>query len=278
MQNKLKVGKIRYLNLLPLFSAIKELALEDKYEFIEGYPSELNIMLRKGMLDISPSSSIEYLRDKQSYNYLDGHSISSRGAVRSILLFSRIPIENICDDRVFATHQSETSIALLKIILKQFYSNDCMIEVTDAPVQEAISNHSAYLAIGDDALETYHQANRLDLEVPKNCHAMCLIDHQAFYVYDLGELWLHHTELPAVFALWTYRKTLAPEKLAQIREFAKDLEAARVHAMKNLRTYAQDAATNIPAGEVTSYWQRMIYNLPDDCLDGLAMFEKYLTD
>lgn len=278
MQDKLKVGRISYLNLLPLFSAMEELGLQDKYQFVEGYPSDLNRMLRSGKLDISPSSSIEYLRDKGAYDYLDGHSISSRGMVRSILLFSRLPIEDICDGEVMATHQSETSIALLRIILKKFYAHDCALEVTEEPVHEAIKNHSAYLAIGDDALEAYYRSTRLGSEAPENCHCMCLIDHQAFYVYDIAELWLRHTGLPAVFALWTYRKDISEAKLSLIREFAKDLERARTHAMKNLPSYARGALAHLPATEVVSYWEGIIYDLPGDCIKGLDTFEQCLKE
>jgi chorismate dehydratase len=274
----LRVGRISYLNLLPVFSALEEITGPGKYDFIEGFPSELNRMLRRGELDISPSSSIEYLRDKGSYLYLKGHSISSRGAVRSVLLFSRVPIEDISRHQIMATHHSETSIALLRVILRKFHAHDCGLEVTREPFYEAIRRHSAYLSIGDDALMALHEANVLDIERPANCHAICSISHQVFYVYDLGELWTVHTGLPSVYALWTYRAGLSDEKAVLVEEFGRDLASATEYAMKNLASIAAKDGVKIPPAEAAAYWEGIEYGLPDDCLEGLGLFERYLHE
>ena len=82
MTTKLRIGKISYVNMYPIFHALEGEFRNPSYEFVEGYPSELNRMLRDGELDVSPSSSIEYLRHKDMYTYLDGHSVSSRGPWR----------------------------------------------------------------------------------------------------------------------------------------------------------------------------------------------------
>jgi chorismate dehydratase len=278
VSDPLRIGRISYLNLLPIFIALEETSVSGKYDFIEGFPSELNNMLRNGELDISPSSSIEYLRDKDKYLYLKDHSISSRGAVRSVLLFSRTPIEDICRHKIMATHHSETSIALLRVILQKFYGHDCGLDVTPEPFYEAIRKHSAYLSIGDDALMALHESKMLDIEKPANCHALCSISQQAFYVYDLGELWEMHTGLPSVYALWTYRNVLPDDKRRLIEEFGKDLTAATEHAMKNLESIAMNDIVQIPPPEAVSYWKGMTYGLPDDCLEGLSLFESYLKE
>lgn len=278
-QETLRVGKISFLNLFPIFSAMDDMALTEKFVFVEGYPSELNRMLREGELDLSPSSSIEYLRDKDSYRYLPGHSISSQGAIRSILLFSRLPIEDIAGREVMATHQSETSIALLRIILSRFYKGrDCTLKVTTIPLADAIREHSAYLSIGDEALTALAQARVLDMRPPENCHAICSIDNQVFYVYDIGQLWRLHTGLPAVFALWTYRAGLPAEKLALIEEFRSVLDKATAHALKNLDTIAQKAGIGIPPDEAVAFWRGITYGMTEDCINGLELFEKYLRE
>lgn len=278
MPEPLRAGRISYLNLLPVFSALDEISSPGKYDFMEGFPSKLNRMLRDGQLDISPSSSIEYLRDKESYLYLKGHSISSRGAVRSVLLFSRVPIEDINRHKIMATHQSETSIALLRVILRKFYGHDCSLEVTREPFFEAIRKHSAYLSIGDDALMALHESKVLDMEKPANCHAICSISHRVFHVYDLGELWRMHTGLPSVYALWTYRAALPDKKMRLVEEFGRDLAGATEYAMKNLESIALKDGVHIPTSEAVSYWKGITYGLPDDCLEGLGLFEKYLHE
>lgn len=275
----LRVGKISYLNLLPVFHSLDRITVPGHYEIIESFPSALNHMLRDGQLDVSPSSSIEYLRDKDGYGYLEGHSISSRGAVKSILLFSEVPIEEMAGHEVMSTHQSETSVALLKIILNKFHGHDCAVTTTDMPFDEAIRRHSAYLSIGDDALGALISAETINsADMPSNCNAMCSISGKPLYVYDLGDLWFAHTGLPAVFALWTYRKDLPPYKKHLLQEFKKDLDRALDYALKNLESIAASAKTHIPASEAVAFWKGITYDLPEDCIEGLKLFDKYLIE
>ena len=278
MPEALRVGRISYLNILPIFAALREISTSAVYTLVESYPSALNRMLREGELDISPSSSIEYLRDRDSYRYIEGHSISSRGAIRSILLFSRLPVEDLSGAEIMSTHQSETSIALLRIILRRFYGHDCSLRVTEMPLADAIRRHSAYLSIGDEALMAFGRARVLDMRPPPNCQAVCSIDHQVFYVYDIGSLWHFHTGLPAVFALWTYRADLSGEKQALIESFGRDLSLARDHAVSHLDAIADESEISIPADEAAEYWRGIIYDLPEDCREGLELFGRYLAE
>ncbi|MGW8273263.1 MAG: MqnA/MqnD/SBP family protein, partial [Thermodesulfovibrionales bacterium] len=73
----LRIGKIRYANLYPVFYTLERECAKSQFTFIEGVPSEVNRLLRDGMVDISPSSSIEYLRASTLYKLIEGHSISS---------------------------------------------------------------------------------------------------------------------------------------------------------------------------------------------------------
>jgi len=275
---KLRVGRISYLNLLPIFMSLENMNIPDRYEIIEGYPSELNRMLRQGELDISPSSSIEYLRDKGSYMYLKGHSISSDGAIRSILMFSRVPIDDLAGHEIMVTHQSETSVALLRVILRKFYGMDCSIRVIDEPFYDALRKHSAYLTIGDDALRAIHGASVLDIERPENCHAMCSVSGQVFYVYDIGELWKLHTGLPSVYALWTYRSGLPEAKLRLIEALEKDLDEAVRRTRLNMEEIAAMCDVGLPPEFIVSFWRGITYGLPEDCLEGLGLFERYLRE
>src|SRR5512135_2097525 len=101
-----------------------------RYEFVEGVPSFLNKEIREGRIDVSPSSSIEYLRNADRYDLIEGHSISSIGPVGSVFLFSRRPIEELAGATVATSSQSETSVALLRIILKKFLGVECAFTPT----------------------------------------------------------------------------------------------------------------------------------------------------
>ena len=152
-ESLLKVGKIPYANLFPIFYMLQRECNCSGYEFIEGVPSTLNRLLRSGGIDISPSSSIEYLRCESQYTLLEGHSISSKGPIGSILLFSKKPIEELGGKTVLVSSQSEASVALLGIILRKFYKIECPLRPTDGLVDSVIDKADAYLLIGDDALK-----------------------------------------------------------------------------------------------------------------------------
>ncbi|MCK4910644.1 MAG: menaquinone biosynthesis protein [Thermodesulfovibrionales bacterium] len=275
---RLRIGKISFLNILPIFKVLEGECYCPEYEYVEGYPTELNQMLRQGEIDISPSSSVEYLMDKESYHFLEGHSISARGPVRSILLFSSLPIERLGGHEITATHQSATSVSLLKIILAKFYGLDFRIKVTDTPIEEAIKKHSAYLAIGDEALKL----SRTSLDIKTTSKEMpCKlqsINQQPFHVYDLSELWHRHTGLPMVFALWILKRETFKNREGEVEGFRATLDAARKKASERLREIASTPGLILPPEEAFSYWNDMIFDLPEDCMKGLELFGKYLKE
>ncbi|MDP2167551.1 MAG: menaquinone biosynthesis protein [Thermodesulfovibrionales bacterium] len=276
---KLRVGEIPYMNLFPIFHELRDGCDHSDYEFIEGHPSEVNKMLREGLLDISPSSSVEYLKDRDNYIIFDGHSISSEGPVESILLFSRQPIEDIDGHEIFVTHRSETSPVLLRIILEKFYGISVALRTTRAPIKEAIEAHSAYLAIGDEALVTAGRARKIDMHVLGDFE-LYIIGHDAFYTYDLGNLWHRKTGLPFVFALWTARKQSMNEKKELFERFKNDLDKAKTTALENLEKIAASSGMRdiIGAERLVSYWNGISYDLAGKHMKGLELFGKYAKE
>ena len=275
---KLRIGRLAFLNILPVFEQLDAMGADEKYEFVDGIPTELNRMLLDGDIDISPSSSIEYLRDQNGLTYIDGHSISARGPVRSILLFSRVPIENLEGHEVMATHQSATSVALLEIILRRFHSLNYKLTISDTPVEEAIEKHSAYLAIGDNAIRLSRAALNVDTGGTKPPYKLQSIEHQAFHCYDLSELWYEATGLPMVFALWTMKRDLIENYPKEVEDFVRDLDEARALAKDRLWEIGKKPGLILPPEDAVKYWEEIIYDLPEDCKEGLAKFKKYVLE
>ena len=278
MKDTLNIGRITFTNLFPIFHELQK--HPDIYKFIEGVPSEVNKMLREGIVDISTSSSVEYLRDKDNYSYIDGHSISSLGRIRSILLFSRVPIEDLDGKEVSITHQTETSALLLSVILKKFYNLDFKSQITDMPITMAIFTHSAYLSIGDEALTTLSEAHPLDLKIPDDGYVLSTIDHQLFYTYDLGDLWHKKTGLPFVFALWTAKNKTIEENKRLFDRFKKDLDYAKTASLGNIEavTEASPLKDTIGRKNLLTYWRGISYDLDEEHKKGLSLFEAYLRE
>jgi chorismate dehydratase len=229
-----------------------------EYEFIEGAPSDLNKKIRQGQIDISPSSSIEYLRHPDKYRLIENHSISSKGLIGSILLFSRRPIETLSGLTVLTSSQSETSVALLHIILKKFYQINCDLKSTSEPIEQAIKSHSAYLLIGDEALSEA-------LKWPE------------LFIYDIGDLWDKHTGLPFTFALWIASEESLAEKPGLIKNFTNDLNKAKISAFKNLGAIATESQLRnlLSEEELVKYWRGISYDFGNEERKGFDLFRKY---
>ena len=261
INKKLKIGKFTYSNLFPIFYMLQKECDCSDYEFIEGVPSDLNRKIREGKIDISPSSSIEYLRNPGRYELIENHSISSAGPVGSIFLFSKRSIETLNGLTILTSSQSETSVALLKIILNKFYAIDCALKPSAEPIERGIRSNTAYLLIGDEAL-------REALRWPE------------LYIYDIGDLWHKNTGLPFTFALWIAGKDCCIGNKGLLRKFNDDLNKAKISALKNLREIAAESPLKdiLSEDELVLYWEGISYDLGDEHKKGLELFRKYAEE
>ena len=140
-------------------------------------------LLHAGAVDLGLVPSIDYLH-ASDYRLVPGAGIGSRGAVGSVALFTRVPLERV--RRVAVDTSSRTSIALLKILCRHRFGINPEF-VSHGPQLEVMTRHcDAALVIGDPALEADHAA--LDLRK-----------------IDLGGEWTGMTGLPFVYAAWTGR-------------------------------------------------------------------------
>jgi chorismate dehydratase len=275
--NHLIIGKIPYANLFPIFHQFEQRNISD-YSFIEGVPSKLNKMLRYGMLDISPSSSIEYLQNKDRYFLLPWFSVSSSGPINSILLFSSLPLGRLEGETIAVSSESETSTALLKIILSEFFSVQCRFEpVSQKSVKNILLSYPAVLHIGDTALEEARKLPEYSNLVRKTSKKYPE-EKASVYIYDLGELWDKYTGLPFVYALWLVRKDLLLQKRSLIEKFSSDL----MNATRQMHTLLPAIAKKAPQSkwlgrkELLDYWNIISYGFTERHLAGLKLFEKYV--
>ena len=268
MKNKkLRIGRIPYANLFPIFHYLDKKCDNTAYRFFRGVPSKLNKMLRDNQLDISPSSSIEYLKNKNKYLLLPWFSVSSSGPIKSILLFSKYPINELAGKTIAVSSESATSIALLKIVMKEFLSIKCKYKTTDLhSVKNIFKSFPAVLHIGDTAM----------IEAKKQTEASK--QQTAKYIYDLGELWDKYTGLPFVYALWLVRKSSISAKEELIKALSSDLLEAKEIAGKKLSSIAKDAPQKkwLSEKELVDYWKIISYDLTEKHMEGLQLFEKLI--
>ena len=255
---QLKLGHIDYLNCVPLFHYLRECGFNGA--IVKGVPSHLNKMLSQGQLDVSPSSSFEYGRAYQDYLLLPGHSISALHAVKSVFLFSQVPIEQLKGRCIYITGESATSVNLLRVLLQEFYGWDhvsCL--VPEQPVEVLLRQGEAVLSIGDRALM---------LASSEDAAMRCQ--------YDLAELWHQHTGLPFVFALWIIRREVFDTMAGELLQLQQQLSASRKMAFNDLNALAQKMCGRpwIDTEQLIDYWQSISYQLDDHHLAGLRLFFK----
>jgi chorismate dehydratase len=251
----LRVGRIPYANLVPIFHALAGRGTPDGVSYVSGHPSELNRRLREGELDLSPSSSIEYAVRPDRYLLCPDISISCRSRVMSVLLLSNAPLRALPPDPVAVTGNSDTSVTLLEILLRESLGKKNLLLRTELSPEEALRKHPAYLAIGDEAIRA-------------------AVTGVAPHATDLGAWWREETGKPFVFALWIAARAAWEDDRREIlsRFAASLLDAKRsVQASIRRREYPWGGPGWIPAAFRETYWQCLSYDLSEEA-EGLALF------
>jgi len=257
----LRIGEINYLNCTPLFTSLRSNFPLSDYEFVAGHPSQLNAKLRGGEIDLCPSSSIEYARNPDLYVILPDLSISSKGPVRSVLLFSKMPIEALDGASIGLTSESETSVILLKILLSRKYSFTNRYARVDAIDQTLSPEHDALLLIGDKAL-------------------LAATQKRSGYIYDLGELWYEFTGRPFVFALWLLREDAFVKSAGAVHQLQERLVASKLIALKSFAEIAATLKQTIWTNSdfLINYWGVISYDLTQEHIEGLKLFYRYAAE
>ncbi|WP_298271316.1 menaquinone biosynthetic enzyme MqnA/MqnD family protein [Geobacter sp.] len=257
----LTIGQIEYANCTPIFSALQNSFDCSGYRFVRGVPSHLNRLLATGEIDVCPSSSIEYGKHSDRYLILPDLSISAVGAVKSVFLFSTVPIEELDGATIGMTTESDTSVALLRIILATFYRFANRFERTHLEIATALERFPGLLLIGDNALKGS-------------------LTHGGCKVYDLGELWHRFTGLPFVFALWLVRRDTVARFPSEVATLSADLIRAKRLAYESYPLIAEGAAERawIDQPRLVDYWRTISYDLTPHHVEGARLFFSHAAD
>jgi chorismate dehydratase len=258
VDTRLRLGRIHYINVLPIYFAIDRGYVPNGFYLVSGTPTQLNARLFQGSLDASAISSVEYGRHFQEYLLLPELSISTAGDVGSVLLFSRVPFHRLTGREVLLSEASATSAALVKILLYELYGVRPLYRFGPVP-HHFPKNYYGLLAIGDEALRLR----------AAGIYPSCL---------DLGRAWYELTGLPFVFGVWAVRRDIFQHKPAAVKALHQSLLTAKkwgVQALEEISRSAMDAV-NLTQAQLFSYFQQITYDLGPRQRQGLLTFYRYL--
>src|SRR5882724_11241921 len=178
----LRISAISYLNTAPLMWDLLQPGTTPDFEISYTIPSLCAAALRNGSADIGiiPAAAYTSIPDLV---VIPDVAIAARGPVRSILLVSKVPIEQI--KTVAADTSSRSSVALLRVLFENFVRTKPEFIPLPPQLELMLQRCDAGLLIGDPAL---------------------LAKTDGFHVYDLAEEWKRITGKSFVFAFWAVRK------------------------------------------------------------------------
>jgi chorismate dehydratase len=243
----LKISVVQYLNTTPLVWGMLHGGQQGIHHLEFTTPAGCADAVRQRRADVGIIPSIEYQR-MERLRIIAGISIASKQAVRSVLLLSKAPIREVRS--IAVDNSSRTSVALLQIVMRKFYSRPVDLQQFAPQPEEMLKRADAALVIGDPAL-TY--------------------DSSGLEVLDLAAEWRKFTGLPFVFAFW------AGHQDSDLSRYAQDFKESKHFGLTHVDDIAAEYAPKLglKAQELKVYLTKNIdYSLDEENQKGLRLFYK----
>jgi len=229
--------------------AIKEAAAE--FDISYTIPSACARALAEGTADIGiiPAAAYTSIPDLL---IIPDVAIAARNDVRSILLVSKMPIEQV--RTVALDNSSLTSVALTKILFAKWLGGARRYLGMAPNLDVMLAKCDAALIIGDPALQ---------------------VDRERYVTLDLAEEWHARTGKSFVFAFWAVRRASLEGRdratIARVFRDSRDHGLMREHLEEIAEEWAPRLGLTLES--VRTYLARNIhYYLDPPCLEGLALF------
>ncbi|HVS82537.1 MAG TPA: menaquinone biosynthesis protein [Pyrinomonadaceae bacterium] len=242
-----RIAASSYLNTAPLIWSFIHGSKRHNVElFTDEAPARCAEMLTLGEVDAALVPVIEYQRMADVVIVPDV-CVGSRSAVRSVVIATRRNnLKKV--KRVALDDSSRTSVALVKIIFREFLGFEPEWQSSPPDLDVMLKENDAALIIGDPAMK---------------------IPRDQFRVFDLATLWHEHTGFGFVFAMWMARASEADHMRAI------DFAAARDEGLANLDEIAARHANQIALSrdEIKDYLTRNIaFRMDEDMKQGLQLY------
>lgn len=233
-------------------------AAQSLFDISYTLPSRCAASLKAGSADIGIIPAAAYPGNPE-LNVLPGVAIASRNAVRSILLVSKAPVEQV--RTVAMDNSSLTSVALTKVLFAKHWGGERTYASMEPDLHSMLAKCDAGLIIGDPALQ---------------------IDRSRYITYDLADEWVRWTRKPFVFAFWAVRQAAVAD-LASNLDLPSIFQESRNHGLlpPNLEKIVDGWTRRLPLSKAdirTYLTQNIHYYLDAECIAGLRLFYEYAAE
>jgi len=188
------VASVPYVNAAPLVWWFEAMGEASPVRVVYDVPSRLPALLDSGEADAILVSSVDALRTP-GRRVLSAPAIATRGAVRSVRVFSNVPPNEVKTLAWDASSMTSNRLAMV-LLGEMFGARPRPVEM--APdLTSMLAVCDACVLIGDNGMTA---------------------DGAGLHTLDLGEAWTELTGAPFVWAVWAGNARLTPELGAVLHE------------------------------------------------------------
>ncbi len=242
-----RISASSYSNTAPLIWSFLYGTQHGKYEIIlDNAPARSAELLAQKRVDCALVPVIEYQRIADIL-LVQNVCVGAKRRVRSVCLVTKD--KELKDVKTVSLDiSSRTSVALTKIIFREFLGFEPIYKVSKPNLAEMLNESDCALLIGDPAL---------------------MIDESVYKKFDLVELWREFTDFGFIFAMWMARKDSF--------EIAKniDFEAIRDEGLEHLNEIISnyELKISLPHEEFQKYLSENIsFSISDKMQKGLEFY------
>jgi chorismate dehydratase len=242
-----RISASSYSNTAPLIWSFLYGSNHGKYELIlDNAPARSAELLAQKRVDAALVPVIEYQRIEDVLLVPDV-CVGAKQRVRSVCLVTRgADLRDV--KKVALDVSSKTSVALTKIIFREFYGFEPDYKEAKPNLEEMLSDSDCALLIGDPAL---------------------LIDETKYRKFDLAETWREFTGFGFVFAMWM--ANLEKIEIARTIDFAAARDEGLAHIAEIISNY--EAEISLSKEDFRRYLSENIsYSIDENMREGLRLY------
>lgn len=243
MKKEYKISLISYLNSRPFVYGLEHAPRREEMELTLDIPSRTADKLKNGQADVG-LVPVGALTDLPGHTIISDYCIGAVGAVRTVVLASEVPLEEIRS--VILDYQSRSSVLLVRVLARFFWKKGFRWEQgTPGYEKQGIAGSTAGVVIGDRVFDA---------------------EKRYPYIFDLSAEWMKFSGLPFVFAVWVACRDLPPEFIRKLN----DALAFGVGSVPRVKEMEKD---NYPGVDVFAYFTENIsYTLDEPKRQGMKHF------